>query len=161
MALRSKYIEAENNLGLTLRELNQLDKAQTAFQTAIDWQGDAPVDAQPFLNLGSLLADQKDFKKALSYLNQAVVLSPENPRIHEVLGQVYTAEQDLPKAQNELERAVALAPNISALHFKLGQVYRKQGLPDRAQREFDICTRLSGTTSSTKTPNPPSPPEPH
>ena len=36
LALRPKYIEAENNLGLAWRELNNPEKAKAAFQTAID-----------------------------------------------------------------------------------------------------------------------------
>jgi tetratricopeptide (TPR) repeat protein len=163
LTLRPKYVEAQNNIGLGWRELNNLDKAQSAFETAIEWQGTAPADAQPFLNLGALLADQHLSDKAIPYLDKALALSPANPRVHEVLAQVYAAQQDLPKAQSELEAAVALAPNTSALHFKLGQIYRKEGLRDRAQQEFDMCTKLSGTTSSTKTPNPltVNPPEAH
>ena len=154
LALRPRNVEAENNLGLAWQAINDLEKAQTAFQAAIEWEGNSPTDAQPFLNLGTLLADQNRFDNAIPHLAKAAQLSPDNPRIHEVLGQVYTAQHDLPKAQNELERAIELAPNTSALHFKLGQIYRKEGLSDRAQSEFDICTRLSGTNSSNKTPNP-------
>jgi tetratricopeptide (TPR) repeat protein len=93
--------------------------------------------------------------KAIPYLAKAEVLSPDNPKIHEELGQVFTAQQDLPKAQAELEKAIALAPDTSALHFKLGQIYRKEGRHDLAQHEFDICSKLSSTHSSTNTPNPP------
>lgn|ERR1017187_1009741 len=155
LALHPKYVEAENNIGLSWQELNNSEMAQAAFQTAIDWQGDAPVDAQPFLNLGTLLVDRKEFSKAIPYLAKAEVLSPDNPKIHEELGQVFTAQQDLPKAQAELEKAIALAPDTSALHFKLGQIYRKEGRHDLAQHEFDICSKLSSTHSSTNTPNPP------
>lgn len=154
LILRPKYVEAENNIGLAWRELNDFEKARTAFQTAIDWQGDTPVDAQPFLNLGTLLADQKNLDAAISYLEKAEGLSPDNPTVHEELSHVYSAQQNLPKAQSELERAIALAPNISSLHFKLGQIYRKEGLRDRALQEFAICEKLSGTHSSDKTPNP-------
>jgi tetratricopeptide (TPR) repeat protein len=155
LALHPKYIEAENNLGLSWKELNNPEKAKAAFQTAIDWQGDAPADAQPFLNLGTLLADQSDFDKSILYLTKAVSLSPENPRIHEELGQVYEAQKNLPQAQAELEKAVALAPDSSALHFRLGQIYRHEGLRDRAQHEFDLCEKLNSTHSSASTPNPP------
>jgi Flp pilus assembly protein TadD len=155
--LRPKYVEAENNLGLAWRELNDLDKAKAAFQNSIGWQGDVPTDAQPLLNLGTLLADQNDFDEAISYLAKAAALSPDNPKIHEELGQVYMAQQNLPKAQSEMEQAVTLAPNTSGLHFKLGQIYRKLGLRDRAQQEFELCSKLSGAHSSTKTPNPYSP----
>jgi len=154
LKLRPKYVEAENNIGLAWRELNDLEKAQAAFQTAIDWQGNTPVDAQPFLNLGTLLADQGAIEKALPYLAKAAALSPDNPTIHEELSHIYEMRQNLPKAQSELETAVALAPNISSLHFKLGQIYRKEGERDRAREEFAICVKLSGAHSSERTPNP-------
>jgi len=154
LVLRPKYVEAENNLGLCWRELNRLDEAKTAFQTAIDWQGDAPSDAQPYLNLGTLLADRGDLDKAILCLAQAASLSPTNPKVHEQLGSAYEAQNNFPKAQSELERAVALAPGTSALHFKLAEIYRKQGLRDLARKEFDICAKLNSTHSSPATPNP-------
>lgn len=154
LALRPRFVEAENNIGLAWRELNDFEKARAAFQTAIDWQGDTPVDAQPFLNLGTLLADRGDLAAAIPYLQKAAALSPGNPTVHEELSHVYAADENLPKAQSELERAISLAPEISSLHFKLGQIYRKEGMKDRAQQEFAICAKLSGAHSSDKTPNP-------
>jgi len=163
LTLRPKYIEAENNIGLAWRELNDSEKAKMAFQTAIEWQGSAPVDAQPFLNLGTLLAEQNEFDRAIPPLEKAVGLAPENPTVHETLGKAYMGLQNLPKAQSELERAIALSPDTSSLHFKLGQIYRKQGLRQRAEHEFEICSKLSSTNSSSKTPNPLvlNHPEPH
>lgn len=157
LALRPKNVEAENNLGLTWKELNNPDKAKAALQTAIEWEGDSPKDSQPFLNLGTMLADQRSFDQAVVPLLKAAALSPGNPKVHEELGQVYEAQKDLPKAQAELEQAVALAPDISGLHFKLGQVYRHEGMRDRAQHEFDVCEKLNSTHSSSSTPNPPAP----
>ena len=154
LALRPRSIEAENNLGLAWRELNSPEKARAAFQAAIDWQGDAPADAQPFLNLGTLLVDESDFDHAIPHLLKAAALSPDNPKVHEELSQVYEAEKNLPQAQAELEKAVALAPNTSGLHFKLGQIYRREGLRDRAQQEFALCEKLNSTHSSSSTPNP-------
>jgi tetratricopeptide (TPR) repeat protein len=160
LALRPRNVEAENNLGLAWQGLNSPDKAKEAFQTAIDWQGAAPTDPQPFLNLGAMLAEEPDFEHAMPLLLKAAELSPDNPKAHEELGHVYEAQQNLPKAQTELERAVALAPDTSALHFKLGQVYRREGMHDRAQQEFDLCEKLNSTHSSTSTPNPLKPTQP-
>ena len=159
LVLHPRHIEAQNNIGLCWKELNDREKARTAFQAAIDWQGDTPTDAQPFLNLATLLADEQKNDQALPFLTKAAALSPNNPAIHEELGKVYLAMNKLSEAQAELERAVALAPDASALHYKLGQILRKQGLEDRAQQEFAICERLNGAHSSTKIPNPP-PPKP-
>lgn len=157
LALRPKYIEAENNLGLVLRELNEPEKAKLAFQTAIAWQGEAAKDPQPYLNLGSMLADEGNFTEAMPYLEKAAALAAENPKVHEELAHVYEARKDLPKAQSELEQAVALSPKTSGLHFKLGQIYRREGLRDRAQHEFDLVEKLNSTHSSSATPNPPKP----
>jgi tetratricopeptide (TPR) repeat protein len=155
LTLHPKYVEAENNIGLCWKELNDHDKARAAFESAIDWQGETPVDAQPFLNLGTLLADNSQGADAVPYLTRAVGLSPKNPAIHEELGKVYLAMNKLPEAQAELEQAVALAPDTSALHYKLAQILRKEGLQDRAEQEFAICEKLNGAHSSSKTPNPP------
>lgn len=152
--LHPKYVEAENNIGLAWRELSDMDKARAAFETAIQWQGTSPVDAQPFLNLGKLYGAQHQFDQAISYLNRAAELAPLNPAVHEELSHIYAAQQNLPKAQSELERAIALAPDISSLHYQLGQIYRKQGLTSKAQQEFDLTAKLSGSHSSEKTPNP-------
>jgi Flp pilus assembly protein TadD len=155
MALRPKYVEAENNLGLSWKALGEAAKARASFQTAIDWQGEAPDDAQPFLNLGTLLVDQGELDKAIILLKRAATIASNNPSIHEELGKAYLAKQELEEAQKELEAAIVLAPDISSLHYKLAQVYRKEGLADRAEKEFARCQELSSAHSSTNTPNPP------
>jgi Flp pilus assembly protein TadD len=156
LTLRPRYVEAENNIGLAWKELNNREEARTAFQTAIDWQGESPVDAQPFLNLGILLADANEYQQALSVLTKGLSLAPKNPSFHEELGKVYMAMNRLADAQSELEQAIALAPDTSALHYKLGQILRREGQAGKAQQEFAICERLNGAHSSSKTPNPPS-----
>ena len=155
LALRPRYVEAENNLGLSWKALGEVEKARTSFQSAIAWQGEPPHDAQPFFNLGTLLAEQDESDKAIPLLKKAAEIAPNNPSIHEELGKAYLAKQDLAEAQKEFQAAIALAPDVSSLHYKLAQVYRKEGLTDQAEREFAICEKLSGTHSSTKTPNPP------
>ena len=155
LTLRPRYVEAENNIGLAWKELNEREKARAAFQIAIDWQGDSPVDAQPFLNLGTLLAEANEYDKAIRLLTRAISLAPKNPSVHEELGKVYLAMNKLPEAQSELEQAIALAPDTSSLHYKLAQILRKEGQAARAQEEFAICERLNGAHSSSKTPNPP------
>ncbi len=155
LTLHPKFVEAENNIGLSWKELNDHNRARAAFQMAIQWQGDAPADAQPFLNLGVILADDRKSEEALPYLVKAVALSPNNPTAHEELGKTYLTMSNFPDAQAELETAVKLAPNVSALHYKLAQILRKEGLTDRAQQEFALCEKLNGTQSSSKVPNPP------
>lgn len=155
LSLRANDIKAENNLGLSYQGLNRIDEAKQAFENAIVWQKDSPLkDAQPYLNMGSLLADQDQPEQALSYSQKAVALAPRNPKAHEELGRVYDLLKMPDKAEHELEEAVALAPDVSGLHFKLGQIYRREGKQQLAQQQFDICAKLNSTHSSAETPNP-------
>jgi Flp pilus assembly protein TadD len=154
LQLRPKYVEAENNLGLAFQGLNQSDQAAAAYRQAIAWQGDQPTDGQPFLNLGTALADQGDPEKAVEYLETAVKLAPKNPAALEQLGRALAACNRLPEAQHQLEEAVALAGDVSGPHFRLGRVYQREGLRDLARQQFDICQKLDSAHSSVKTPNP-------
>jgi tetratricopeptide (TPR) repeat protein len=154
LSLRPRYVEAENNRGLTLLALQKKGEAIEAFQHAIDWQGSAGTDAQPYFNLGTTLIEQNKPIEGIAALNKAATLFQANPRIHEELGRAYLAQEDLASAQNEFETAIKLSPDISSLHFKLGQIYRREHMPDLAKREFAICEKLAGTHSSVATPNP-------
>ncbi len=128
--------------------------AKIAFSTAVEWQGDHPSDAQPFLNLGALLSQQNRFDQALRYLRIAVTLTPNNPKIREELGRAYEGSGSLSQAEEQLQRAAVLAPNVSALHYELGRIYQREGLRDRAQEQFALCAKLNGSHSSVETPNP-------
>lgn len=156
--LQPNDIRAEDNLGLSYHGLGQSEKAKVAYEAAIAWQKDLLLkDAQPYLNLGILLMEQGDARQAQSYLEQAAVLAPKNPRVHEELGRSYEELGLWSQAQHELEQAIALAPNASGLHFKLGQIYRRLGMQQQAEKEFDVCAKLNGSHSSIETPNPAQP----
>lgn len=154
LKLDTHNVKAEDNLGLSYKGLNQPQEALRAFQTAIAWQTDGSrKDAQPYLNLGMLLAEQGPPDAALGYLQQAVALAPHNAKAHEQLGRAYLKLKRLKDAQAELEKAVQLAPNSSSLHFELAIDYRDQGLNDQAKKEFDRCAELNANHSSVDTPN--------
>ena len=161
LSLHPRYVEAENNRGLAFSALQKKDSAMQAFQQAIDWQGNAGTDAQPYFNLGTMFIEENDLVRGVALLSKAVTLFPTNPRMHEELGKAYVEEGELILAQRELETAVALSPDTSSLHFRLGQVYKKRALHALAEREFAICEKLAGTHSSSATPNPfgPEPPD--
>jgi len=154
LELRPQDVLAEDNLGLSLQETGQQDKAKAAFANAISWQGQDPKEAQPFMNMGSLLLQQEKPAEGLDYSLRAVTLAPKNPKTHEVLGDIYEALNKLPEAQKEYEAAISLSPDVAGLHFKLGRVERRLGLKDAAEKEYAICAQLNSSHSSKPTPNP-------
>ncbi len=157
LALRPRSVRAENNLGLACEGMNEMKQASKAFHLAIEWQGTHPNDAQPFLNLGSMLINGAHPKQALHYLKTAVNLAPRNPKIREQLARAYKAQKDFARAQHQLEAAVKIAPKAAGLHYELGQIYWREGFHQEAQKQFKICAQLNGTHSSVQTPNPYSP----
>jgi tetratricopeptide (TPR) repeat protein len=154
LKLEPRNAKAEDNIGLSEEGLNQPEEAAKAFQVAIGWQEGAGLEnAQPFLNLGSLLTDQGKADAGLPYLLKAIELAPQNAKCHEALGRAYAKLKQLKKAQSEFEQAVRLAPNSSSVRFELAMTYRDQGLKDQAKQEFDRCAVLNATHSSVETPN--------
>jgi len=131
--------------------LNRTEEAVTAYRTAITWQMDSAVkNPEPFLNLGSLLADGDRLDEGVSFLLEAARLDSRDYRVHRQLGKAYTRLNQLEKAQAELEKAVELAPQNAPVHFMLAQVYRKQGLMEKAKMESDRYTALVGSSSTPK-----------
>ena len=151
LKLDPKNVKAEDNLGLSHQALGQTDNAVTAFRNAIAWQAHLlKKNSGPFINMGILLLEQNKVEDALSYLSEAVEISPEEPRAHQQLGKAYSRQNDLEKAQIELEKAVSLAPDNAALHFMLGQLYRKRGMNDKAKVELDRGAALKGSGGQSK-----------
>lgn len=149
LKLDPKSVKAEDNLGLSYEGLNQTEEAIVAYRNAIAWQAGSPVkDSGPFLDLGSLLADNGRVDDALPLLLEASRISPEDYRVHRQLGKAYTRINQLEKARTELEKAVELAPKNAPVHFMLAQVYRKQGLIDKAKLENERYITLTGTKSA-------------
>lgn len=143
LKLVPRSTKGEDNLGLSYQGLGRTEEAKTAYRTAISWQEHALMqDSGPFINLGALLLDENRPQEAISYLERAVTIAPQDARAHEQLGKAYEHITQFPKAQREYEKALELDPQNSRLHYMLGHVYQKQGLTAKAKLEFDRSATL-------------------
>ena len=151
----AKNVKAEENLGLAYAGLGRIEDAISAYKTAMAWQENALTkDAWPYINMGDLLLDQNRSDEAVSYLQQAIQISSENSKAHELLGKAYTRLNQLVLAQAELERAISLSPQVASLHCMLGPIYRKQSFLAKADAEFERCSSLSNPRPALATPHP-------
>ena len=147
-------VKAQTNLGLTYQEMGRRDDAIAAYREAIAWdRGAGDKDAQPYLDLGSLLYRMQKIEDGIPYLQRAVAIEPNNPKVHEELGRAFEALHREADAEAEFRRAVALAPDSSALHYTLGRILKSQGKDADAEKEFATTARLNGTKSSKDVPN--------
>ena len=155
LKLDPNNVKAEDNLGLAFAWLGRADDAAGAYENAIVWQKNlATKNPGPYIDMGSLLLDQNRSTEAVTYLKQAIEISPSDFKAHELLGKAYSRLDQLPQAQIELEQAIALAPQNPNLPCMLGPLYRKQGLIDKAKVQLDRCAAMSGTHSLPETPRP-------
>jgi Flp pilus assembly protein TadD len=126
-----------------------MEDAVAAYRTAISWQQNVPHPSeQPLLNLAIVLAHEGHLDEALRLLVRAVAIAPMDPKIHQLLGQLYLKQGKLSDAQGELEKAVTLAPDTAPFHFLLGRVYQQRGLETQARAEFARVAALNGTHST-------------
>jgi Flp pilus assembly protein TadD len=155
LTLDPHNVKAEDNLGLAFAGLGRVDDAAGAYENAIVWQKNAATkNPGPYIDMGSLLLDLNRSTEAITYLKQAIEISPLDFKPHELLGKAYSRLHQLAEAQNELEQAIALAPQNPNLPCMLGPLYHKQGLSDKAKVQLDRCTTMSGTHSLPETPRP-------
>lgn len=149
LSLRPNDMRDLYNLGLTFEGLGQTDKAIEYYRRAITAEPLASMqDAQPYYDLGVLLARQNRPEEALPLLEKATQIEPRNPGIHEQLARAEEKTGQLDRSRKDLELAVALEPQISSLHFELGHIYQKLHMTDKARQQFSLCSTLAGTISS-------------
>ena len=81
----------------------------------------------PYLLLVAASAEVSDarYARALPLLERALVLAPDDARIHRQLGRARALLHDLPGARSAFERAVALAPTDEKMRSELIALLRK------------------------------------
>jgi Flp pilus assembly protein TadD len=151
LKLSPRSVKAEDNLGLAYEGLNRSQDAEAAYRQALAWQDAGPAaDAseQPFLNLAILLSHGPGSAEVGSLLQHAAAIAPNDPRIHEQLGQLSLRESKFDDAEKQLALAIALDPNRASLHFLRGQALKHLGRQQQAAAEFADAARLSQAAKS-------------
>ncbi|HUD98479.1 MAG TPA: tetratricopeptide repeat protein [Bryobacteraceae bacterium] len=153
LALDPRNAKAADYLGRSYEALGKTEEALAAYRRAVGLDaGAAPGNAEPYLDLGTLLVENGQPGGALAYLQQAVGIAPGDWRVHRGLGKAYLQLNRLPEARAELRKAVSLAPENAPLHFLLAQALRKSGMEDQARAETERYNALTGAHSSPDSP---------
>lgn len=99
----------ENDIGVTLLELNRFAEARIAFKRAVKVK---PKYAQGWNNLGAAEYSAGFPKVALVDYLRAVKLDKKAAVYHSNLGTAYFETKDYESARSEFERAIKLDPNV-------------------------------------------------
>jgi tetratricopeptide (TPR) repeat protein len=95
------------------------------------------------------------YNRAVDLLAAAADKSPDDARVHFLLGQCYYQLRQYMPATKSFERSVALAPNHSEYHDWLGKAYGRRaensmflsamGWARRAHKQFEIAVQIDPT----------------
>jgi tetratricopeptide (TPR) repeat protein len=148
-ALDPKFPGVHYYLGLTylLKDgAPKLDQAADEFKIELVEHPD-----QFFANysLGVIYLNQRKWDIAVSFLEKAAKIQPDNPDPYFDLGQVYQAQAHHDRAIEALRKSIALTPDlahndyqVTTAHYRLAQSLLKTGQTDEGRKELQISSDL-------------------
>jgi Flp pilus assembly protein TadD len=91
---------------------------------------------------------QRDAAAAISELERARDLEPEQGSIRETLARAYFAARRFREAEAEFTKAVDLDPVNDYAHFGIGMCAMRRGDPDRARGHLKLATIMRPESES-------------
>jgi tetratricopeptide (TPR) repeat protein len=113
-------------LGLSCASLTKFGKAIQALKKCIEIE---PEHIEAYLALATAYGADQDWIRGIEVLNKAVVIKPDNPEVHFILGLMHLGNHDPGSAQLEyeiLKRQKASQKLLSELNNAIGKYKRSQ-----------------------------------
>jgi len=134
--LHPDFVEARNELAVTLMKDGKLSQAEQQLNTALQVD---PVAVLPLMNLGLCIYRQERYVAAAEPLERAVQLQPGNFRAHLLLGMTLVMSGDDPRSEATLLRAYALGGAKAArAQFYLSHYYTRNKSYGKAAQALEI-----------------------
>lgn len=134
-----------NNIGVALLNQQQLEKAVTKFDAALNAD---PSFSIAELNKGIALLNLQKIPDAEIALQRVAKAEPKNPRVWFNLALLHRNGADKQAAVADIERVLQLDPNDADSHYLLGTLLQQLQQNDRAIAEFETALKLNPTHAS-------------
>ena len=109
LAIRPRYTAAHFNLGVALRDANQIDAAAREFSAALDtYRQYAPA----LRELANIHIHRGDYAAAADLLRRLTVVQPNNAEAHFDLATALRLLHQDEEAQTHLFKAITLKPSL-------------------------------------------------
>jgi tetratricopeptide (TPR) repeat protein len=137
--LVAKYPESPRAYLVLAGVQGTLNRNADARQSIMKAVGLAPRLLVAHTDLGNsyLFAEPKDFVKSLEHVRHAEALAPNEPSMHDLLGDVYRAQNNLDQARAEYTRGHELNPADASLLQQRGHVNSFAGNYAAARADYD------------------------
>jgi Flp pilus assembly protein TadD len=129
LALKPDHAEAQNALGIALKNLGRLDEAIACFQQLLQRKPDYAVAHN---NLGNALRKQEKLEAAAACYRRAIELQPDYAPAHNNLGLTWKDLGDPDRAVACCRRALELMPGYVEAYNNLGNALTYQGKLEEA-----------------------------
>jgi len=116
--------------------------SQNLFTSPADWgvivinAANERLDAEELLHLALNAADANRHEEAITSLKRALDLSPDDARMHYLLGAEHAQIGLYDRAVEELAKAVELDPKLTTARFQLGLIHLTSGRLEQAERAW-------------------------
>jgi len=120
----SHKLLALGNLGMVYADKGMHTEALQAYQAAVKLTVPKHA-AQTYFNMGNLLAEMKEYKKAAEAYKKAAEVSPGNYRALTNLGWVLMNLDKYQEAEAALKQALKYNSRAAEAHYNLGTLYSK------------------------------------
>jgi Flp pilus assembly protein TadD len=128
-----KVPDLHNYLGLTYRDLHDLEEAEMELREAMRLD---PEYETPVSNLAYLYLQRDDLVRAEEYARQAIGLMHEDASAHNNLGLALIKEQKASEGIQELFEAERLEPQVPFRHMQIAEVFVIAKKYEDALREY-------------------------
>ena len=130
---------AECYIGIVYQELNSLNEAVSAYQSALALKAPPDVHGTAHLHLGIVYKTQGELTLAETHLRRALALLPETAEVHVHLGDVYVLQHRLNAAENAYREGIRLNPDHTESYYGLGRVSELQNRLQQAMEYYDAA----------------------
>ena len=134
IATQIKLPQVYTQLALICAKTNRINEAKGLWMFALKLSPDFP-DA--LLGLGDICKFERDFKKAISYYQQAISSNPKIAPAHLNLSFSFLQLGMLDESEQSCLKALKLLPNYIQAQDHLGQIYIAKGNLDKAQALYE------------------------
>jgi tetratricopeptide (TPR) repeat protein len=125
--------ELQNNLGLALERLNQIDAALVRFERATELD---PRNWEYHFNLAHAISLRRGLERAVAEYRIAADLMPTNYATHYNLGMTLRKKGDELSAVPVFQKGIEIAPTVAPFRLALALSFEALGRTAEAQQEF-------------------------
>jgi tetratricopeptide (TPR) repeat protein len=147
LAQRPDFVWLYLQRGFAQGELQAFDAAEADFQKALQLPLDDLARYVLFTNRGVLRIKENRFDDAITDLNAAIKLKPNEYQAYVNLAQAYRQLDKMDLALEQLDRAVQLEPGLAHLYRLRARLHLERKEPAPALKDFDQAIRRESPDS--------------